>query len=96
MTVNRREFDVESAGRSASPKRGPGEDYALVIGVNDYPKLRSLRGAIADAQAFADWLVDGMGGTVPKRNVFTVLSTSEPLAPTGHEINDALESIFAA
>lgn len=92
----RREF-VErvssSAPAAASSIRRP-EDYALVIGVNDYARLRVLQGAIADAQAFAAWLVHTDGGRVPLGNVRMVLSSAEPLSPIGHEINEALEDIL--
>ncbi|WP_170319947.1 caspase family protein [Polyangium spumosum] len=73
---------------------GPEQDHALVVGVNDYPKLRSLRGAIADAQAFAGWLLDPGGGGLSARNVRTILSTPDPLSPLGDEIDDALEAVI--
>ncbi|HRI72462.1 MAG TPA: caspase family protein, partial [Polyangium sp.] len=74
--------------------RDAGEDYALVVGVNDYPQLRSLRGAIGDAQAFSAWLVEAQGGALRAENVHTIISTVDPLGPIGPEINDALEDIL--
>ena len=62
------------------------DDYALVIGINDYPKYgthgRNLKGAIRDAKEFHRWLIDAnTGGGVPKENCRLVLSCSDPLAP---------------
>jgi hypothetical protein len=88
-----RDFLPSDESSPASPSTDAGEDYALVIGVNHYPQLRPLRGAIADAQAFAGWLLDTNGGNVPTANVRVLLSTPSPLSPIGHEINDALEEI---
>jgi hypothetical protein len=41
--------------------------WALVVGINDYPPesgLTGLKGAVADAAEFADWLLDPRGGGV--------------------------------
>jgi hypothetical protein len=43
--------------------------YAVVVGINRYPGLSDLRGARADAGAFADWLERPDGGAVPPANV---------------------------
>jgi hypothetical protein len=74
------------------------QDYALVIGLNDYPRFgtrgRSLEGAIQDAQSFRDWLVDDKtGGGVPEENCKLILSTPEPLLPTQLEIDQKLLEI---
>ncbi|KAA3624791.1 MAG: hypothetical protein DWQ02_22625, partial [Bacteroidetes bacterium] len=37
-------------------------DFALVIGIDDYPDFRSLNGAINDAEDFAHWLMDHDSG----------------------------------
>lgn len=91
-----REFldNGDDDSHSVIARQNTGDDYALVIGVNDYPHLRRLRGAIADAQSFKAWLLDASGGGLQHENVHTILSTSNPLAPLGHEINDALEDIL--
>ncbi len=95
MVETTRDFlDSEDETPESPVPEDTGEDYALVIGVNDYPKVRSLQGAIADARAFADWLASADGGRLPGANVRTIVSTQEPLAPIGHEINDALEDIL--
>src|ERR1700730_6884899 len=73
-------------------------DYAVVIGLNDYPEYgdggRSLKGAIRDAESFADWLKDqDTGGGLPVGNVHLIMSTAQPLAPAQDQIDDALAAI---
>src|SRR6266851_3038789 len=72
-------------------------DYALVIGLNDYPEYgggRSLKGAIRDAESFAEWLKDrDTGGGLPDGNVHLITSTAEPLAPGQDQIDAALRAI---
>ncbi|MDC0744960.1 caspase family protein [Polyangium mundeleinium] len=96
MTASRREMLEDEDEVPEAPVRSPGsgQDYALVIGVNHYPKLRALQGAVADAKAFAAWLVEPDGGRLSPENVRTVLSMPDPLSPIGHEINDALEDLL--
>ncbi len=62
------------------------EDYALVVGINDYknPPYDPLYGAKQDATDFIAWLKDPAGGNVPDKNIdpFTKLSDasgSEPM-----------------
>ena len=49
-------------------------DFALVVGIDHYPRFRSLKGAIVDATSFADWLVHDAGGALPPENCVTLLS----------------------
>ncbi|SFJ38585.1 caspase family protein [Methylobacterium brachiatum] len=47
--------------------------WAFVVGIDQYPpdsKLRTLRGAVADAAAFADWVADPQGGAVAPENLY--------------------------
>jgi hypothetical protein len=72
-------------------------DYALVIGVNDYPRwnkgAKSLKGSVKDAQNFRDWLVKDEGGGLPCSNVKLVLSSADPLSPRQHVIDDAFREL---
>lgn len=69
--------------------------YALVIGIDHYPKFRSLSGACKDARDFYSWLLDtSAGGGVPEENVELVLSAPDPVRPIHEEIDDALERIL--
>lgn len=78
------------------------QDYALVIGFNDYPNYgtngRPLRGAIRDAQAFGRWLIDkNTGGGLPDDNCIVLKSsllTVDPPQPRKQQIDDALNVIW--
>ncbi|MEE9255707.1 MAG: caspase family protein, partial [bacterium] len=52
-------------------KRPVGNIYAVVIGVNKYLNVPSLRYAVGDAKAFADFLTGHLG--VPNKNVTMLL-----------------------
>jgi hypothetical protein len=70
------------------------QDYALVIGINDYPNYRPLQGAIQDAQKFAEWLTDEQaGGGLEGEHCHTVMSRLNPLGPGLDEIGDVLDAI---
>jgi hypothetical protein len=74
-------------------------DYAVVIGLNDYPQFgsqgRPLAGAIADAERFTDWLCDtDTGGGLPAANCKKILSVPEPLGPNKLVIDLALGSVI--
>jgi hypothetical protein len=86
-------FDDDKADHEAL-RRDTSVDYALVVGINDYSHIRPLRGAIADAAAFAGWLKDARGGALQAENVKTIFSASSPLSPVVGEINAALERIL--
>lgn len=68
--------------------------YALVVGIDHYPRFRSLKGARKDAEDFHAWLIDPDGGGVPPENVKLVLSKEDPLRPIHDDIDDALEGIL--
>ena len=72
-------------------------DFAVVVGLDDYPNFgsqgRPLKGAIADATRFAKWLKDtNTGGGLPERNCKEVLSTANPLGPNQLAVDLAVES----
>ncbi len=69
------------------------KDYALVVGINDYPNFQNLNGAVLNAQKFHQWLIDPQGGGLPSRNASLVLSTLNPLHPVYDDIEDALIQI---
>jgi len=80
------------------------DDYALVVGINDYPKYgkegRPLRGAISDAQSFRDWLVDKKtGGGLPDDNCKLIVSsmlTVDPPQPRKTRVDDVLGELWDA
>jgi hypothetical protein len=74
-------------------------DYAVVIGLNDYPLFgsqgRPLEGAIGDAERFAKWLKDtDTGGGLSDDHCKVILSTPDPLAPDRYPIDLALGSVI--
>ncbi|HLL45731.1 MAG TPA: caspase family protein [Longimicrobiaceae bacterium] len=50
------------------------QDYAIIVGINDYRGLRPLRSAHQDATRFYEWLIDPDGGAVPADHVRILLS----------------------
>jgi uncharacterized caspase-like protein len=61
-------------------------NWALVVGINDYPPAasqRPLRGAVADTVDFADWALDPNGGGVSPDRLFfwTYPWPAAPLPP---------------
>ena len=65
-------------------------DYAVVVGIDHYPDFLCLRGATADARDFESWLLDPLGGGLPRANCQTVLSRDYPACPprTSHRPED--------
>jgi uncharacterized caspase-like protein len=79
------------------------EDYALVIGINDYPSYRGLNGAVNDANDFRKWLRDPNGGGIdsdkpdqdsPK--CILINSSAEPIKPLQQDVDEALDAIGTA
>ncbi len=70
-------------------------DFALVIGINHYPKYKSLAGPIEDARRIERWLGNqDTGGGVPDLNLRHVLSEQPAgqirATPVQEDIDDAL------
>jgi hypothetical protein len=77
------------------------QDYAIVIGLNDYPSFgargRPLEGAIEDAARFARWLTDReVGGGLPDANCKLIRSTADPLGPRREAIDMALDQVLTS
>ncbi len=77
------------------------KDYALVVGINDYPRYGSkgwnLKGAVGDAGRFMHWLTDTKsGGGLPAVNCRLITSSSSPLSPVRDTIDTALEELWDA
>jgi uncharacterized caspase-like protein len=72
-------------------------NYALIIGINDYTApakkgLPTLKGAVKDATAVRDWLVNN--NKVPAANCRLITSTSNPLNPIKNDIDTAIVEIL--
>jgi hypothetical protein len=75
--------------------------YALVVGINDYPNYgsqgRPLKGAVADARRFENWLRDkDEGGGLSEENCKVIVSSKTPVAPLQDQIDAALEQIWVS
>lgn len=66
-----RDLRAEEAGSPATsaPPADPSQTFAIVVGIDGYPGFGDLHGACNDAEAFAEWLADGVGGNLPARNI---------------------------
>jgi hypothetical protein len=55
-------------------------DWALVVGINRYPLagVKTLHGAVHDAEKFRDWVIDEKGGNVDPDQVKLLLSPPKP------------------
>ena len=74
------------------------EDFAIIIGINDYTPtnqngLKTLLGAINDANRVEDWVSSVTGGNVPTVNIKKIVSSPAPLKPLQDEIDDAFLDI---
>jgi hypothetical protein len=74
------------------------EDFAIIIGINDYTPLnqyglRTLQGAINDANKIEEWISSITGGKVPHANIKKIISNPNPLKPLQDEIDDAFLDI---
>src|SRR5215831_1528086 len=78
-----------------------GEDYAIVVGVSDYPGLEdgNLPGADADAKRFHQWVTSPGGGGVPAANAQLIVCqqpTTDPLdaSPSAETITKAFSRLI--
>lgn len=72
-------------------------DFALVVGVNDYPTFTPLNGAVDDATAFYNWLCDPNGGGVDEEKGHAKLVTSTPdPKPKQEHVDAALRELIEA
>jgi hypothetical protein len=71
-------------------------DFALIVGVRDYPDFSSLGGPVEDAIRLETWIRDKNGGNIPKSNVFPIHSKPKPPTPLQQVIDDAIDLIQQA
>lgn len=77
------------------------EDFAIIIGINDYTPpnqkgLKTLQGAVNDANKLETWVASATGGNVPAANIKKIISSPNPLKPLQDEIDDAFLEIETA
>lgn len=83
---------------SSDPQAGGARtiDFGLVVGVDHYPRFRSLSGAVGDAMRFHEWLVAPSGGGVDAARARLVVSRVDPAAPLQEEIDEQLVDLLEA
>lgn len=73
------------------------DDYAILVGIDNYLYLDPLKGAQDDIAKFQEWLLDLKGGSVPMKNIHLVLSPpeqdQEDPQPLQEKINQKLKKI---
>ena len=84
---------MESSLESREPRE---IDFGLVVGIDDYPRFRSLRGAVTDATRFHAWLCDPDGGGVSPQYARLVVSRPNPIAPLQDEVDENLLDLIQA
>jgi hypothetical protein len=82
--------DVNPVGGSTLCSPGQISDFGLAIGVDHYPRFRSLRGAVDDARRFHAWLCENDGAGVAPEHARLVVSTTDPVAPLQDQVDDAI------
>ena len=65
-------------------------DFGLVIGLDHYPRFRSLRGAVTDATRFHAWLCDPEGGGLTREDARLLVSGPDPVSPTQDMVDQEL------
>jgi hypothetical protein len=72
-------------------------DYAVVIGIENYPGLVNLQGPCNDVDSFVQWLEDPNGGGLDEQNIAkkTCKDFPQPLGPEdAHPVLADLENLF--
>jgi hypothetical protein len=70
-------------------------DFAVVVGINDYPYYRDLKGPIPDAQEIYDWLIRENGGKEDKECYKLIISQGQPdPKPVYDQIDESFLDIF--
>jgi len=80
--------------RALQPK-----DYALVVGIDDYPRFgangRNLKGAVRDADRFRDWLLNQhTGGGLDPDHCRLITSHGNPMELTSMTVDLALDDLW--
>jgi hypothetical protein len=78
------------------PRARSGRDFGLVVGINHYPRFRSLQGAAADAIAFHAWMCEPDGGGVAPEHARLITSTPEPPKPLQDHVDEQFVELVQA
>lgn len=69
-------------------------DYAIVIGINDYPGFSSLNKACTDAINVHQWLTNETGGKIPDSQCRLLLSGINPSKPIHQHVDEEMQTLF--
>ena len=67
-------------------------DYAFIVGIDDYPGFSNLKGAKKDAEAFGQWVTTAAG--VKEEHCVRLLSSIGPPRPTQYDIDPKLNDLM--
>lgn len=75
------------------------KDYAIVVGIDDYPRYgakgRNLKGAVRDAKRMHDWLLDtDTGGGLDPHHCKLITSHGDPMAMTQMTVDLTLDELW--
>jgi len=69
-------------------------DYALIIGIEEYKEMAKLNGPVNDAKDFLEWACNETGGNIPEANCFLIQASKDPYKPLQDDIDTGLETII--
>lgn len=69
-------------------------DYALIIGIEQYQQMNRLFGSVNDAILFQKWVLCEDGGNIPEDNCKFILAGATPFRPLQNDIDEKLEEII--
>jgi hypothetical protein len=69
------------------------KDFAIVVGIDVYPELTSLKGPTKDADDFKTWVLSGTGGCVPDDQIGLVKSPPYETPPTIDDVKPTLDEV---
>jgi len=67
------------------------DDYAIVVGIDNYSSLPRITGAGDDAIKFAEWLQDPDGGSLIPEKIALILPSAQPSQTLKTKIDEALK-----
>jgi hypothetical protein len=88
--------DVEGPEPGPRRRSRSGRDFGLVVGVDHYPRFRSLQGAAADAIAFHAWMCAPDGGGVAPEHARLITSTPVPPTPLQDHVDEQVVELVQA
>ena len=70
------------------------DDYAILIGIDNYLSFDPLTGVAEDVAGILEWLLDPNGGDVPQANIHTILAPPIPDPEDPQPVQDKINQKF--